>query len=97
MRWPWTTTTPWPKTASSNRLSSTACERLKASGREVIGVGDAENDFDLLAACGCGVAVANALPALAQRADMVTRSPGGHGVLELIDGLFPADPETPLA
>lgn len=74
-----------------------ALGQLQISPQEVIGVGDAENDFDLLAACGCGVAVANALPALAQRADMVTRSPGGHGVLELIDGLFASGPDTRLA
>ena len=65
-----------------------ALGHLQIPPQDVVGVGDAENDFDLLAACGYGVAVANALPALAQRADMVTRSPGGHGVLELIDGLF---------
>jgi hydroxymethylpyrimidine pyrophosphatase-like HAD family hydrolase len=74
-----------------------ALGQLQISPQDVIGVGDAENDFDLLDACGCGVAVANALPALAQRADIVTRSPGGRGVLELIAGLFPSGPGTHLA
>ncbi len=73
-----------------------ALGELRISPQDVIGVGDAENDFDLLDACGCGVAVANALPALAQRADIVTRSPGGRGVLELIARLCPSDPGTPL-
>jgi hydroxymethylpyrimidine pyrophosphatase-like HAD family hydrolase len=45
---------------------------LKISPQEVIGVGDAENDFDPLEACGYGVAIANALAALAQRANTVT-------------------------
>ena len=54
-------------------------------------------DFHLLEACGHGVAVANALPALAQRAHTVTLSPGGHGVLELIERLLATDPAARLA
>jgi hydroxymethylpyrimidine pyrophosphatase-like HAD family hydrolase len=74
-----------------------ALGELDISPQHVIGVGDAENDFDLLDACGCGVAVANAFPALALRAEIVTASPGGRGVLELIDRLLASDPDTHLA
>jgi hydroxymethylpyrimidine pyrophosphatase-like HAD family hydrolase len=74
-----------------------ALGELDISPQHVIGVGDAENDFDLFDACGCGVAVANAFPALAQRAEIVTASPGGRGVLELIDRLLASDPDTHLA
>jgi hydroxymethylpyrimidine pyrophosphatase-like HAD family hydrolase len=70
---------------------------LKVAPQHAIGVGDAENDFHLLEACGYGVAVANALPALAERADTVTSSPRGRGVLELAERLLATDPDTRLA
>ena len=69
-----------------------ALRELKIAPQHVVGVGDAENDFHLLEACGHGVAVANALPALAQRAHTVTVSPRGRGVLELIERLLATDP-----
>jgi hydroxymethylpyrimidine pyrophosphatase-like HAD family hydrolase len=69
-----------------------ALGELKIDPQHVIAIGDAENDFHLLGACGYGVAVANALPALAQRAHMVTLSPRGRGVLELIERLLVTDP-----
>lgn len=56
-----------------------------------VGIGDAENDHAFLAACGCGVAVANALPSLKSRAQVVTRSPHGAGVVEIIDELLAND------
>jgi hypothetical protein len=52
---------------------------------QVVGVGDAENDHAFLAECGCAVAVANALPAVRDRADVVTTKANGAGVTELID------------
>ncbi|HZE58633.1 MAG TPA: HAD family hydrolase [Chthoniobacterales bacterium] len=55
------------------------------SADEVIGVGDAENDHAFLECCGVGVAVANALPMLKERADFVTNGARGDGVAELID------------
>jgi phosphoglycolate phosphatase (TIGR01487 family) len=62
--------------------------RLGLSTRQVIGVGDAENDHAFLRICGCGIAVANALPTLKERADFVTQHPHGEGVTELIDQLL---------
>ncbi|MDF2694181.1 MAG: ybiV [Labilithrix sp.] len=58
---------------------------------EVVGVGDAENDHSLLNACGLGVAVANAVPALKKRADLVMLQPRGAGVVELIDQMLATD------
>src|SRR5204863_455237 len=55
------------------------------------GVGDAENDHAFLAYCERGVAVANALPALKEMADLVTRADHGAGVVELIDHLLADD------
>ncbi|MBZ5623721.1 MAG: Cof-type HAD-IIB family hydrolase [Acidobacteriia bacterium] len=68
-----------------------ALEHLGVSPRNVVGVGDAENDHALLRFCGCRVAVANALPALKERADIVTRGSHGEGVVELIDRLIAGD------
>ena len=51
----------------------------------VVAAGDAENDQVMLEACGCGVAVANALPTVKQAADMVTAGARGAGVEELIE------------
>ncbi len=58
---------------------------------EVAGIGDAENDFDLLKHCGLGVAVANALPAVKAMADRVTTQSRGAGVAELIDWILNDD------
>jgi len=51
----------------------------------VVAVGDAENDHALLSYCGFGAAVSNALELLKAHADLVTNSPAGKGVTELID------------
>ena len=65
-----------------------ALGELGIDPERVAGVGDAENDHALLRLCGLGVAVANALPALKERADHVTRGERGAGVAELIDLLI---------
>jgi len=62
------------------------------SADEVIGVGDAENDHAFLECCGVGVAVANALPMLKERADFVTNGARGDGVAELIEMILAQDP-----
>jgi len=64
---------------------------LGISSQSVVGIGDAENDHDLLGLCGCSVAVANAIPALKQRADVVTRGSYGAGVLEVIERVIDKD------
>jgi hypothetical protein len=56
-----------------------------------IGVGDAENDLAFLDVCGLPVAVANALPAVRQRAAFVTTAMRGAGVAELIDQILATD------
>lgn len=64
---------------------------LGLSPHNVVGVGDAENDHAFLSACECAVAVANALPALMERADVVTRGTRGAGVTELIEAMIADD------
>ena len=62
-----------------------ALAELGLSRHNVVGVGDAENDHAFLSVCGCAVAVANALPAVKDEADLVTAGARGDGVVELVD------------
>ncbi|MCI0455786.1 MAG: HAD family hydrolase [Gemmataceae bacterium] len=68
-----------------------ALKEMNLSPHEIVGVGDAENDHAFLSACECSVAVANALPAVKERTDIVTRGDHGAGVAELIDELIADD------
>lgn len=68
-----------------------ALAELGLSPHNVVGIGDAENDHAFLAYCECSAAVANALPTVQQRSDMVTREDHGRGVAELIGGLLDDD------
>lgn len=58
---------------------------LELSPHNLAGIGDAENDHALLALCECAVAVADAIGALRERADHVTRGKGPAGVVEFIE------------
>jgi phosphoglycolate phosphatase (TIGR01487 family) len=73
-----------------------ALGELGIDAERVAGVGDAENDHALLRLCGLGVAVANALPGLKERADYVTRGERGAGVAELIDLLIADERAVPV-
>jgi len=68
-----------------------ALSELGLSMRNTVAVGDAENDHAMLAESECGVAVANALDSLKDRADLVTRGARGTGVEELVDRLIEDD------
>lgn len=68
-----------------------ALGELGLSVRNTVGVGDAENDHAFLSVCECAVAVANALPALKEKADIVTKGDHGSGVVELIKSLLESD------
>ena len=67
---------------------SFALEALELASDEVAGIGDAENDRDLLLHCGLGVAVENALPDLKKISDRVTTQSRGAGVQELVDWIL---------
>ncbi len=79
--------------ASVNKATGlhAALKDLGLSAHETVGVGDAENDHAFLTICECGVAVSNALSAVQQRVDWVTRGDHGDGVIELIEGLVEDD------
>jgi HAD superfamily hydrolase (TIGR01484 family) len=73
---------------------------LGLSAHNTVAVGDAENDHALLNVCECRVAVANAIPTLKDRADLVTSEADGRGVEQLIDKLLfddlhSVEPRTP--
>ena len=68
-----------------------ALAELQLRPADVVGIGDAENDASLLAACGCAAAVANALPQIKRNVDLVTASAHGAGVAELIEQLLDND------
>jgi hydroxymethylpyrimidine pyrophosphatase-like HAD family hydrolase len=68
-----------------------ALDALKISPHNTVGIGDAENDHAFLAACECGVAVANALDSIKDRVDLVTAQGHGAGVVELIDRIIASD------
>jgi phosphoglycolate phosphatase (TIGR01487 family) len=70
-----------------------ALDELGMSARNVVGVGDAENDHAFVELAALGVAVANAIPALRDRADHVTDAERGDGVVELIERLLDDDLE----
>jgi hypothetical protein len=63
-----------------------ALRDLGISRYNTVGIGDAENDHAFLEWTGYAVAVANAVPALAAAADLVTAGAHGAGVQELVLG-----------
>jgi hydroxymethylpyrimidine pyrophosphatase-like HAD family hydrolase len=66
-------------------------QEMEIDASQVVGIGDAENDHAFLDACGVSAAVANALPAVQARCDMVTSHTHGAGVSELIDRMLADD------
>ncbi len=68
-----------------------ALGELSLSPHNTVGIGDAENDHAFLSLCEFSVAVANALPMLKERADLVTAGDHGRGVIELIDQILADD------
>ncbi|HEU4345567.1 MAG TPA: HAD hydrolase family protein [Candidatus Binatia bacterium] len=70
---------------------SAALGQLKLSPHNVVGIGDAENDYAFLSLCESSVAVSNALPSIRERADFVTAAENGAGVVELIEELLDSD------
>lgn len=62
-----------------------ALDAMELSIHNVVGIGDAENDHAFLSLCECAVAVADAVDALRERADYVTRAPGPLGAVEAIE------------
>ena len=79
--------------AAVNKASGlkAALAELGLSLRNVVAIGDAENDHALLKAAEYGVAVANAIPTLQQEADRTSAHEAGDAVVELIEDLIAHD------
>lgn len=68
-----------------------ALAEMDLSPHNVVGVGDAENDQAFLNICETSAAVANALPSVRKRVDIVLDGERGAGVVELIKMLLDDD------
>lgn len=68
-----------------------ALEDLKLSLRNVVAIGDAENDHAMLRAAQFGVAVSNALPALKQAADYASEKSHADAVVETMHHMMQDD------
>jgi len=79
--------------AGVNKMTglSEALADLKLSRHNVAGIGDAENDIAFLNCCEFSAAVANSIPPLKERVDLVTDSDHGAGVSELITRILHDD------
>lgn len=62
-----------------------ALDAVQLSARNLAGIGDGENDHAFLSMCECACAVADAVPALRERADVVTAGLGSRGAIEFIE------------
>jgi hydroxymethylpyrimidine pyrophosphatase-like HAD family hydrolase len=62
-----------------------ALMELKLSPRNTVGIGDAENDHAFLAACECGVAVANALESVKADRTGAPMTPHDHVIFTDLD------------
>jgi hydroxymethylpyrimidine pyrophosphatase-like HAD family hydrolase len=80
-----------PRGTNKTTGLSAVLSDLGLSNQSVVGIGDAENDHEFLSFCGCSVAVANAIPALKQRVDVITEASYGAGVMEVISRLIHTD------
>jgi haloacid dehalogenase-like hydrolase/Helicase HerA, central domain len=73
-----------PQAISKATGIRTALSALRLSAHNAIAIGDAENDQDLLGACGIGVAVAWGSPALQRNADEIIPGDGPNAVAPYI-------------
>lgn len=73
-----------PPNASKGNGLRWLLDRLGVDPARVLAVGDGENDAEMLAMAGIGVAVANAMPAARAAADVVVASNDDGGVAEAI-------------
>jgi HAD superfamily hydrolase (TIGR01484 family) len=74
-----------------------ALQNMAQTAANTVAVGDAENDVAMFDLCGFSVAVSNALPAVAAKADLVTVGHHGVGVVELIHRLLRTESQAVLS
>ncbi len=79
------------KDVSKFRALKVACTMLGISPEDVIAFGDSENDCDMIAGAGLGIAVGNATKEIKDIASYTTRAYYGEGVAEALElsGIIP--------
>lgn len=74
-----------PQRTRKYRTLIRLAEELGLSNDDIIAFGDGLNDLEILAQCGCGVAMANALPEVKAVADAITDLDNDHdGVIDYL-------------
>jgi hydroxymethylpyrimidine pyrophosphatase-like HAD family hydrolase len=76
-----------PDISKATGLGS-ALDELGLSPKQVVAVGDAQNDIPMFECCGLGAAVADAVPILKSSAQVILKHRGGRGVAELVGRMF---------
>lgn len=66
----------------------TLCHILSIDSREILAIGDSENDLSMFEVAGMSVAVANAIPSVCSAASLVAPLPYGDGVKWAINQLL---------
>ncbi|MGJ3241117.1 MAG: HAD family hydrolase [Anaerolineae bacterium] len=84
-----------PKGANKGQGVKALLRQLGANPENVMGIGDAENDVEMLQAVGFAVAVANAAEATKAVADEIVSSNNEDGVAEAIERFVLPDEPTP--
>lgn len=74
-----------PKDVDKGKALEALWQRLGLSASQAVGFGDDWNDLSLLHACGTGIAVENALPAVKAAADGVCPSNREDGVAQWLE------------
>jgi len=77
-----------PRGVNKGSALSSILKKLGRSEKDVVGVGDGENDVDLFRTSGFRVAVANAVPELKEAADWVSSGEAGEGIEQLSELLL---------
>ena len=82
-----------PSGISKGTGASEALKTLAIDGKELICIGDAENDIPLFEIASVSVAPSNALPEVKRRADVVCEGGGVAGVTKFLTGLVTGRPK----
>lgn len=76
----------YDKRAGKGNALVNLCNALHILEKNAIAAGDEENDCSMIEAAGIGVAMANAVPLLKERADYITEKDNNHdGIVEVIE------------
>lgn len=78
----------FPKGVSKGTALKQICEKLQIKPEETIAFGDHELDIPLIETAGMGVAMGNSIPALKEKADLVTKSNNEAGIADALENIL---------